>query len=157
MKFKFGVHIRAGDKLSNEKRLNQISRHEIKGFIHEFVPNLLSSIPKDEIPNIYIASESQESYEELKKNLDGCRVFPADRDWRQHGCRATNGQAVLEDIFYLAACNRIYTTLGGGVPLTAYYVSSQQVRVTKYINTFSFRSIYCIFSSVLRRLKRMVN
>ena len=112
---------------------------------------------KTKIKNVYVASDEQKSKNRVIKNLkkNGFKVYYNNCTFNNN-FRQTNGQDFLADLFALSKSKIIFTTVGGGIPLTAHLLSGERIKIIKFvnqINLFIFLRLFVLIIFYLKRLK----
>jgi hypothetical protein len=156
-----GLHIRSTDRIINFRRFFidlQLKDMFFKFQLKYFEKNISTLIKKKtSIKNIYVASDEQKSRNKVIKNLknDGFKVYYNNSRYNNN-FRKTNGKDFLIDLFSLSKSEIIFTTVGGGVPFTAYLLSNKSIKIVNFvnqINIFIFLRLFVLIIFYLKRFK----
>lgn len=156
-----GVHIRSGDKLSDRVGLLSTTQEEVNYFIQTVVRRFVQTPDvgkSSSLPAAYIASETSEIHNSVVNVLleEGYRVINRPRNWSRNGIRTTDSRALIEDLFILSRCNKIYSNLGGGVPHTAHLISGRKAQLINFSRRSIKRFLWVFMMAFKRRLIRIL-
>jgi hypothetical protein len=149
-----GIHIRSTDRLIYCSSFIKDIQHKDMIFdlqLNNFkkkIANIIAS--KNDIKNIYIASDDYKIKKELINNLkkNNFNVYYNNNKFFVQRFRQTTGQDFAVDLACLAKSQLILTTTGAGVTDTAYLMSNQKIKIYKYINQinrFFFLRVLTLF------------
>lgn len=157
------VHIRSTDRVIKLK--NILRDTQLKDMIVDFQLNKFSSMiikllkKYTKCKNIYISSDQQslktEIINELKKN--NYKIYFNNCKFKDTRYRKTNGEDFLIDLFCIAKSKFVFSTVGGGVPFTAYLLSGKKCKVINWLNEFNRFYFLRIFTLSIFYIKKTKN
>jgi len=122
--YSFGIHLRTTDRLGRLPGKGVITKSQLKKFVYKFLPDILSSTSP--LHNVYICSDSALVLREVLAVLSGgVELITNPGNRIPKGSRESDGEYFLYDLFSLSRCEKIYSTVGGGVPLTANLIAGR--------------------------------
>ena len=155
------IHIRSTDRVVKLGKI--FSDVQLKDMIPQFQlsifeKRILKFIKKNSnCKNIYVSSDQEvlkvKIIKKLKKNE--YNVFFNNCSYNNKKYRKTHGEDFLIDLFCLSKSNLILTTIGGGVPYTAYLISGKKNFIKKWVNEFNIFLILRFFILFIFYLKRI--
>ena len=115
-----GIHLRAGDRLNRYPGFGLITKRQIENYMSYEIPKIINKYERDGY-FFYIAAENVNLYMKAKSKFKKLNLLIENPfiEWKKGERRGTAGDALIFDIFALAHCEKISSTIGGGVPYTA--------------------------------------
>ena len=156
------IHIRSTDrvvKLKNIIRAVQLKDMILENQINLFPNEIFNFIKKySNCKNIYISSDQQNLKKKIINKLSNknFKVFYNNSKYNNNSYRKTSGEDFLVDLFCLSKSKIIFSTVGGGVPLTAQLLNNKKAKVVNWsneLNKFIFQRILILTIYYLKRLK----
>ena len=156
------IHIRSTDRVVKFK--NTFKEIQLKDMIFDFQLLKFSSMvinflqKHSRCRNVYISSDQEnlkmKVINKLKKN--NYRVFFNNCNFKDSAYRQTKGVDFLIDLFCISKSKIIFSTVGGGVPITAHLLSGKKNKIICWIdemNRFYFLRIFFLLIYYVKRMK----
>lgn len=155
------VHIRSTDRVVKFK--NILKDIQLKDMIVDFQLNKFSTMivgflsKYSRCKNVYISSDQEnikaKVINELKKK--NFKIYFNNCKFKKTSYRKTNGEDFLIDLFCITKSKSVFSTVGGGVPFTAYLLSGKKCQLHNWINEFNKFYFLRVFILVIYYLKRI--
>lgn len=114
-----GIHIRLTDRLSSYPVNGAITKSQFEAFVKKKLPAIISYVNTNNY-TIFLASDNSKADEVVRNILKSkVNMIEYNKNWNTCGDRETESEPFLLDLFGLARTREIFSTTGGGVPLTA--------------------------------------
>jgi hypothetical protein len=114
-----GIHIRLTDRISRWPSQGSITKFQYERFVTKKIPWIIKMANENNF-FVFLASDNLVADQEVRSKLrPHVRLIESSKEWVKSGRRQTDGITFVEDLFWLSKSKYIYSTTGGGVPLTA--------------------------------------
>lgn len=144
------VHIRLTDKLLSFKdAIFELPQKDVITYpiLNSFFKNILKTLNKNKVQNIYIASDENFYKKKLEKKLKnkGFKILSRKINYNKNKLRQTSGEDFVKDLFILSKAKKIISTTGGNVPLTASLITKKKI---DYLEWNYFNINYLMLTSI---------
>ncbi len=156
------VHIRSTDRVI--KFRNILKDTQLKDMIVDFqLTKFPSMIVKflskhSKCKNVYISSDQKNLKNKIIYDLkkENYKIYFNNCSYKDSSYRKTNGEDFLIDLFCISKSKYVFSTVGGGVPFTAYLLSGKKCKVYNWLdefNRFYFLRVFILLIYYLKRIK----
>ena len=113
------IHVRLTDRVTRWPASGGITELQYEKFLKIKIPWIIKYANQNGY-KVFLTSDNSDSDKGIRKLIrHQVGLIEYQKHWNTSGIRNTNGDEFLTDLFLLSKCKKIFTTTGGGVPLTA--------------------------------------
>ena len=153
------IHVRTTDRVIKLKNIFSKLYHKdliLNSQLNYFEKKIVNFIKKySKIKNVFISSDQKILKNKIIKLLveNKFKVYYNKVPYFKK-FRSTSGDDFVLDLFCMARSKLIFTTTGGGVPLTAQLISGHKLKILSFINELNIYYIFRLLFLFIYYLKR---